>query len=171
MGAHGAQHNTYVNVLNIHERKLAASPAQVGALIDALASPRDRLSPRQVWPPMKLDRPLGVGAVGGHGPIRYVVEAYEPGRSVVFRFTGPKGFDGTHRFDVVNEGANAALRHTLAMKARGPALLSWPLLFRPLHDALLEDTLTNAERALGLEVHVMRWSPLVRLLRRMRKTA
>ena len=154
-----------MNVLNIHQRKLAASPAQVGALIDSLASPRDLLSPRDAWPPMILDRPLGDGAVGGHGVIRYIVEAYEPGRSIVFRFTEPKGFDGTHRFDVVTEGETVMLRHSLAMKTRGRAVLSWPLLFRPLHDALLEDTLTNAERALGLEVHVMRWSPLVRLLR------
>ena len=70
-------------VHNIHQRRIAAPPARVGELLDTLASGKDRLWPHERWPPMKLDTPLGIGATGGHGPIRYVVEAYDPGVQVV----------------------------------------------------------------------------------------
>ncbi len=85
-----------MKILSVHERKLDASPAEVGALINSLASPRDLLWPRDMWPRMEFDGPLGVGATGGHKPIRYSVEAYQPGQSIRFRFLGPKGFDGFH---------------------------------------------------------------------------
>jgi hypothetical protein len=57
------------------------------------------------------------------------------------------------------------LRHTLEMTTHGPALLSWPVVFRPLHDALLEDSLALAQAALGERPNVRRWSNWVRLLR------
>jgi hypothetical protein len=117
---------------------------------------------------MRLDRPLGVGAAGGHGPIRYVVERYQPGRRVVFRFTAPAGFHGTHEFAAVSGGDGDATRlvHSLAMSTGGWALISWPLVYRPLHDALIEDSLDRAERELGIGPRVpTQWSPWVRLLR------
>jgi len=73
------------------------------------------------WPAMQLDRPLGVGASGGHGPIRYRVEVYEPSRQVTFRFTAPQGFDGTHTFEVEPVGTDQTrLRHKVEMRLRGP---------------------------------------------------
>ena len=98
--------------------------------------------------------PLGVGANGGHGPIRYFVEAYTPGESITFRFTGPKGFDGFHGFELVS-GPNqrVVLRHTLSMTTHGPAVVSWPLVFRPMHDALIEDSLATAQESLGGDSH------------------
>ncbi len=74
-------------VLGIHTRTLPVSGEEIGRLIDGLAGREDRLWPGDRWPPMRLDRPLEVGASGGHGPIRYTVEAYEPGRWVRFRST------------------------------------------------------------------------------------
>ena len=59
-----------LRVLNVHDRNIAAPPDAVGALIDSLASDDDALWPSRTWPRMYLDRPLGVGAIGGHGPIR-----------------------------------------------------------------------------------------------------
>ncbi len=118
------------------------------------------------WPPMLLDRPLGVGASGGHGPVRYVVEAFRPGQRVQFRFAGPRGFNGCHRFEILPTGEHSTiLRHTLDMNAEGPALLSWPLVFRPLHDALLEDALARAQASLGKNPLVRPWSPWVKFLR------
>jgi len=156
-----------VKVLNIHERRLRASPRDVGALIDSLASSEDLLWPRHSWPRMKFDRPLGVGATGGHGPIRYFVESHDPGRSIRFRFLGPSGFDGFHGFDVVPANDDEVLlRNTLKMGAHGPALVSWPLVFGPMHDALMEDALAQAEASLGLPPEVSPWSPWVKLLRR-----
>jgi len=155
-----------VKVLNVHERELAAPAAEVGALLDGLAGLHDRLWPTDRWPPMRFDRPLGVGARGGHGPVRYDVGAYEPGRFVRFDFTGPPGFDGHHRLEVKDlaEG-RTCLRHVVEMETRGAAVLGWPLVFGPLHDALLEDALDRAEISLGLSPAGARWSPWVRLLR------
>jgi len=117
---------------------------------------------------MRLNRPLQVGATGGHGPIRYEVEAYEPGRLVRFRLHAPPGFDGFHAFEVVATGADeTTLRHVLQMTARGSALLTWPIVFRPLHDALVEDCLDRAARAIGEQPASRPWSLWVRFVRRL----
>lgn len=155
-----------MHVINIHERKLQASVAEAGALLDGLASPEDRLWPSAAWPRMKLDRPLGIGARGGHGPIRYVVETHDRGRSVRFRFTAPEGFEGGHGFDLrKDEVACSTLRHVLEMRVSCRARLSWPLIYRPLHDALIEDALDCAQTSLGEAHPTASWSTYVRLLR------
>lgn len=155
-----------MQVLNVHQRELPAEPAEVGALIDSLATENDRVWPRSSWPAMRLDRPLCVGAVGGHGPISYVVEEYRPGQMVKFRFLGPRGFEGHHWLEVAPHGNNCTvLRHTIHMTAHGTALLSWPLAIRPLHDALLEDALALAQASLGVAPIVRPWSAWVKFLR------
>ncbi|PRX47177.1 hypothetical protein B0I33_106278 [Prauserella shujinwangii] len=154
-------------VHNLHVRRLPAGEAEVGRLLDSLAGPDDVLWPVAHWPRMRLDRALGTGAVGGHGPVRYHVGAYVPGRCVRFRFTAPRGFDGFHEFSTVPLGPDETeLRHLLRIRLRTPAWLTWPLLWRPLHDALIEDSLDRAERAVRGDVRApARWSPYVRLLR------
>lgn len=155
-----------MHVLNVHEREIAAPPSAVGALLDSLASDDDRLWPRGTWPRMRFDRPLGIGASGGHGPIGYAVEDYRPGEMVRFRFLGPRGFNGHHRFEIFPLGDGATLlRHTIDMRATGPALLTWPVAIRPLHDALIEDALAQAQASLGLAPVVAPWSGWVKLLR------
>lgn len=155
-----------MKVLNLHERTLPVAAERVGTLLDQLASPHDPLWPRRFWPRMKFDRPLGVGARGGHGPIRYDVESYARSRAITFRFTGPRGFDGYHALEITAVSPNEAqVKHILAMRAHGLAQLTWPLVFRPLHDALVEDAFTTAEISLGLPPRVVRWSWRVRLLR------
>jgi len=155
-----------MKVLNIHERELEASHERVGALVDSLSSENDRLWPIHSWPRMKFDRPLGIGARGGHGPIGYVVEEYEPGQTVKFRFTRPGGFDGFHRYDVVRSAQESVLlRHTIEMTLHGSAFLTWPLIIRPLHDALLEDSLATAQASLGITPQARAWSPWVKFLR------
>lgn len=155
-----------MRVLNIHEREIAAEASVVGALLDSLASENDVLWPKASWPPMRFDRSLSVGAVGGHGPIPYVVEEFHPGQMVKFRFTGPRGFHGSHWFEVLPKGKDCVLlRHTIGMRAEGPALLSWPLFVRPLHNALLEDALALAEASVGAVPAVRPWSVWVKLLR------
>lgn len=154
-----------MEVLNVHERELRATSGQAVALIDSLASRNDMLWPWHTWPKMEFDRPLGVGAAGGHGPIRYVVEEYNPGEFVKFRFTGPKGFDGFHGYEIVSTGNVVVLRHTLKMTTHGFAILSWPIVYRPMHDALIEDSLTTAEVSLGQSPQIQSWPLRVRLLR------
>jgi hypothetical protein len=160
-----------MHVCNVHQREFPLSLAAVGSLIDSLASKEDRLWPKGKWPPMRFDRPLAVGAVGGHGPIRYSVQEYRPGHSILFRFSAPRGFHGTHRFEVDDRQGATVLRHVIEMRATGPALLSWPLFFRPLHDACLEDCMDRATVSLGIALpHPAHWSIYVRLLRTARRT-
>jgi hypothetical protein len=155
-------------VVNVHSRTFRASPDVVGRLIDTLASADDALWPADRWPAMRFDRGLVAGARGGHGPVRYTIEEYRPGRSVTFRFTRPAGFRGTHGFAVDGvAGRGSTLQHELRMEAVGLARLSWPLVFRPLHDALIEDVLDRASTALGEAHPPARWSARVRLLRRL----
>ncbi len=157
-----------MRVLNVHERRFRASPERAARLLDSLSSRQDALWPTKHWPRMRLDKPLGLGATGGHGPIRYSVVAYEPGKKVTFEFISPQGFVGTHWFEVISDGSSeTVLRHTIDMSLVGSALLSWPIAIRPLHDALVEDALTNAQVALGEQPTPVRWSPWVRLLRRL----
>jgi hypothetical protein len=150
-------------VHNVHERLLPMGPEEAGALLDSLAGgSADRLWPYGTWPPMEFDRPLQAGAKGGHGPVRYTVAAYVPGTWIRFTFTGPRGFHGFHEYAVLPVDENrTVLRHTLSMRVSGTARLSWPLAYRWMHDALLEDSLDLAEHP----TRRARWSPYVRLLR------
>ncbi|MET9956498.1 SRPBCC family protein [Streptomyces sp. NPDC006339] len=156
-----------MGVHNVHERLLTATESEVGALIDTLASGADdRLWPGTSWGPMLFDRPLGPGAVGGHGPVRYTVAGYAPGRWIRFDFTGPRGFHGFHEFAVVPVDARRTrLHHTLTMTTSGLARLTWPLAWRPMHDGCMEDALDRAELACtGTVARPARWTAYVRFL-------
>jgi hypothetical protein len=132
-----------MRVRNVHRRAIG-SPGQLGALLDGLGSDADRLWPRDRWPRLRLDGPLRIGARGGHGPVRYQVELYEPSRRIRFRFERPRGFDGTHEFCVIADPEGSAqLVHVLEARMSGAARLSWSLMFCPLHDALIEDALDS----------------------------
>jgi len=141
---------------NTHARILHAEPDALGELLDSLGSDDDRLWPVNKWPtmPMRFDRPLGVGADGGHGTIRYRVTAYEPGRRVEFTFTPGSGLEGTHELRVLPAGAGRTeLRHDLVVQPAWWMRPVTPLLIRS-HDAVLEDLLDRAQ--LAVEGHVER---------------
>jgi hypothetical protein len=153
-------------VRNIHQRKINIAAQEVGILLDSLSSNDDKLWPSESWPRMKFDKPLQAGAKGGHGPIRYFVESYQKGKSIKFRFTGPKGFDGFHEFTI--EGISSTetlLKHSLIMNSKGIAIFTWVFGFRPLHDALVEDAFDKAEMSLGISSVKKSWSGWVRFLR------
>ena len=154
-------------MLNVHERRIAASPDEVGALLADAGGPQDRTWPTAAWMPMRLGRPVAVGADGGHADIRYAVTAYEPGRLLEFTFHPPTQLVGVHRFEVERrERVGTVLRHTLEVDVRGRLRLAWLLGLRSLHGALLEDLLDRAELAVEGRVHApARWSPYVRVAR------
>ncbi len=154
-----------MRVYNSHHRELPVPPAILGALLDSLSRPDDRLWPIAAWPAMRFDRPLQVGAIGGHCPIRYTVESYVPAQAISFRFTAPIGFHGTHSFLVGLAPSGSRISHDLRMATTGIATLSWLLIFRPLHDALLEDALHRAVLACGAQEPPPQWSVWVRILR------
>lgn len=155
-----------MKIRNLHERRLPFPAERVGALIDTLATDNDQLWPGRVWPPMRFDSPLGIGTRGGHGPIRYAVEAYEPGRFARFRIDRPPCLKGAvHWFEVIPENDGSILRHVLELDCSGRAWISWPLAWRPLHDACIEDALACAEDRLELSPTRRPWSGWVRALR------
>jgi hypothetical protein len=140
-------------IRNVHTRDLGV-PA--GPFVDRM---------QELWPPawgrQEFDRPLGVGADGGHGPIRYRCTEFVPGESITFEFTD---LSGTHTLSA----AGTVLRHDLVGDFNLAQRLRWALVIRWLHDACLEDLLDNAERAAGREpAEPARWSLWVRLVRRL----
>ncbi|MBX2802106.1 MAG: hypothetical protein KTR31_30780 [Myxococcales bacterium] len=149
---------------SIHECRFAAPVQRASELLDGLSSEEDRLWPHG-WPEQRFDGPLAVGATGGHGPIRYSVEAYEPGRLVSYRFLPATGFGGRHWFEVVPLGQEVLFRHVVHGRAGLGGWLLWHGMVRWLHDALLRDALDNARRELTGCSRPTRWSPWVRVLR------
>jgi len=158
---------------NIHERHIAASAERLGAVLETLATDHDQLWPGATWAPIILDRSLEPGSRGGHDGIRYTVSAHEPGRLVEFTFDQSTGIDGTHALTVVDRGdGTSLLRHVLDGRAHGAMVVLWPVAVRWAHDALVEDAFDLAEAALGVGPEVpARWSPWVRLLRKVRAAA
>jgi hypothetical protein len=158
-----------MSILNIHERQVFCSIEQAEALLAGLASPADRLWPWDRWPAMRFDRGLQVGAVGGHGMIRYRVAEVTDTR-VVFEFSPSMGLNGTHCFELVDNGSvpgSVTFRHTIDASATGSMRVIWPLAVRPLHDALVEDALDGAEAAVdGRRVRRQPFSLRVRALQR-----
>jgi hypothetical protein len=148
-----------------HECSLACSEAQVGALLDSLGSTEDRLWPREGWPAQHLDRPLQVGAIVGHGPVRYRVEAYEQGRRVRYRFLAPRGFDGWHEFSVQSDPVGTRLLHTYNANHRGLARILWRIGMAALHDAATRDCLAKARREVEHTDDPVRHPLAVRALR------
>ena len=106
------------------------------------------LWPSPPWSPLRLSDGLNPGSTGGHGPIRYTVEAYEPGRRLRFRFEPATGADGWHEFRL----EPGRITHELQARTFGRMLILWPLAIRWLHEALIRDLFDRVERADGLAV-------------------
>jgi hypothetical protein len=132
---------------NVHAREIAAPVEVVAEILDTLGSSDDRVWASNIWvaEPVVFDRPLGVGADGGHGSIRYSVIEYEPGRRIVFAFSPDGALSGTHRFELEPLGGDRCrLTHVLEtetarwMRPLVPILIGW-------HDAMVETAFDRAE--------------------------
>ena len=154
-------------ISNVHVREIAAPAAVVGEVLDTLGSADDRLWARDIWiaEPVVFDRPLGVGAHGGHGSIRYSVIAYEPGQRIVFRFAPDGGLAGVHGFELAPVGTDRTrITHFLDAEAAAwmrplvPILIGW-------HDAMVETAFDRAEReatgSLARPTRIPRWLRIV----------
>lgn len=138
-------------IRNQHSREFHAPAKDVGSLIDSLAGENDRLWPGHLWPAMRFDRALSEGAVGGHGPIRYRVDSFQPGKTITFRFTPDNRLleaNGTHSITVEGNDSQSMLWHRLEGSVKIGGLLKWLIVVRPLHDALIEDAFDKAEMSL-----------------------
>ena len=156
-----------VGIQNAHVREIGAPTSEVGEVLDTLGSVDDRLWATDIWvaEPVVFDRPLGVGAEGGHGSIRYSVIAYEPGRRIVFRFAPGGGLAGVHGFELAPVGTERTrLTHFLDAEISGwmrplmPILIGW-------HDAMVETAFDRAEReatgSLARPTRIPRWLRIV----------
>jgi hypothetical protein len=155
-----------MQVHNVHTRELAAPAERVGPLIDGLGSDGDRLWPAERWPttPFVLEASLAVGTHVRQGGMRQVVEAYEPGRRLAFRFDPGVGLDGTHELELTPlRGGRSRLTHTLCCRLAKRLLPLYPILIRE-HDALVEDLFDRAElAATGRVERPARWPLSVRV--------
>ncbi|MEW2439951.1 DUF2867 domain-containing protein [Streptomyces caniferus] len=155
-------------IREVHSRAVRAPAETVGALLDRLGRGEDDpLFPTPAWPPMRFDRPLGVGADGGHAFVRYRVSAYEPGRRVRFDFTA--GQAGWHEFGVRPVGPDSCrVEHVLESRPSPVVALTWLLGIRLVHGAVVEEAFDNIERAAtGRPLTPARRSARVRLLSRL----
>ncbi|MCX0276574.1 SRPBCC family protein [Brevibacterium sp. CS2] len=153
-----------MRVRNRQSRDLDRPAAEVAALLSTLGTRDDGLWPVHLWFPMRLDGPPLVGAAGGHGPVRYHCTERSPD-AVTFAFDsilGSRHWRGFHRFVVVPSARGSRLVHDLELRIGPWRRLQWAVLVGPLHDAVLEDLLDRAAGVTGPP----RWSPWVRLLRR-----
>jgi hypothetical protein len=160
-----------LKITSIHTRELPVARDEVGALLDGLGSPDDRLWPTDRWPttPLELDGPLAVGTQSRQGvfpltQIRQVVDEYRPGRVVAFRFAPGLGIVGTHRLQVeALDEHRCRLAHTLEARVLPKMIPVYPILIRQ-HDALAEDLLDRAElETTGRVSHPARWPISVRI--------
>lgn len=85
----------------------------------------------------------------------------------MFYIHRPKGFIGTHGYKLEScSSSSCRLTHLLEMNTTGLAILTWPLVYRPLHDALIEDSLTRAEQFAQVpDLSPRNWSLWVKCLR------
>lgn len=155
-----------MQVANVHDRILTAPVDEVAALLATLGGARDRVWPKDRWPSMRLGGGLAEGSAGGHGPVGYRVTQVED-RVVRFSFLRPDGLHGDHWFEVIPVAGVSVLRHGLVARTTGAMRWQWPLVFRPLHDALIEDALDRAVEAVGGTPERAGWSWRVRTLRRL----
>lgn len=154
---------------NVQSRVIEAPAEVVGALLNDFGSDADVLWPKPQWGEAKLDRGLEPGSTGGHGPIRYTVTEFEPGKRVRLQFDPTIGIVGYHELRVAPRGAGRSeMTHIVDGRVTGRMRLLWPVVVRWGHEAVLHDLLDNAELAATgkLAAGKSRWSPWVRFLRK-----
>lgn len=135
-----------MKVINIHTRLIHQPKHKIAAMLATLATPEDAIIATDRWPRVFLDKGLVAGSLGGHGPIGYVVREYVPGEFVEFSFTKPLGFEGTHKFEMLElQPGMTEMKHIIHMNVRGTAILQWALVIRWLHDAFIEDAFDKVE--------------------------
>jgi len=156
-----------LKVLNIHKRILNQPKNKISELLATLSTENDRIWPKEKWPEMKFKTGIQVGTKGGHGPIRYSVEKYNPDEIIQFRFSKPNGFNGVHKFEIKElDKENTEIKHTIDMNTTGKGTLIWTFAIRSLHNALIEDGFDKLENNLSDNRKSTEWNIWVKFLRK-----
>lgn len=137
-------------------------------LLNTLSTENDKIWPKEKWPAMKFKGGIKIGAKGGHGPIRYSVEKYNPNEIIQFRFLKPIGFNGIHKFEVKElTEEKTEIKHTIDMNTIGKGTLAWILGIRSLHNALIEDGFDKLENNFSNNKKSTEWNLWVKILRKL----
>ncbi|TRX35452.1 hypothetical protein FNW52_10435 [Flavobacterium sp. ZT3R18] len=159
-----------MKVINLHTRTIHQQKVKVAELFRTLSSKNDRMLATDKWSPMLLDNGLNEGSKGGHGPIKYTVQDYNPDNYIQFQFTEPKGFNGFHQFEITELGTDVTeIKHSIVMNTTGLATLKWTLVIRWLHDAYIEDAFDKVENHFANDKKNSKWTMWVKFLRRILK--
>ena len=156
-----------MNVINIHTRVVNQPIKKIAELFETLSTETDKIWPKEKWPEMKFKDGIKVGAKGGHGPIKYVVEKYTPSEIIQFRFSKPNGFNGIHKFEITKlDKEKTEIKHTIDMNTKGKGTLIWTFAIRALHNALIEDGFDKLESNFSEHQKLSKWNFWVRSLRK-----
>lgn len=156
-----------MKVTNIHKRILEQPKEKVTKIIATLSYENDRIWPNENWPRMKFKNGIKAGVKGGHGPIRYSVEKYNPEKIIQFHFHKPIGFNGIHKLEINEIDLNKVeVTHTIDMETTGKSTFLWLFAIRALHDALLEDAFDKLENNFLTDKKTTKWSFWVKFLRK-----
>jgi len=116
---------------------------------------------------MKFKDGIQVGAKGGHGPIKYSVEKYNPNKIIQFRFIKPNGFNGIHKFEITElDKEKSEIKHTIDMNTTGKGTFIWIFAIRSLHNALIEEGFDKIENNFSDNQRSTEWNMWVKFLRK-----
>jgi len=156
-----------LKIINIHRRIIYQKENLIAEIFNSLATKNDRIWPIGKWPKMKFKDGVKVDSVGGHGPIRYSINKYVVGKYIEFKFLSPTGFNGIHKFEILEIDSNKTeLKHTIDMNISLVTFINWFFIVRPLHDALLEDALDRVENVFLEKKKSSKWNLWVVFLRK-----
>jgi len=156
-----------LKVLNIHKRTLNQPKSRIVELLKTLSTDNDKIWPKENWPAIKFKGGIKVVVKGGHGPIRYAVEKYNPNELIQFKFSKPTGFNGIHKFELEELDKNKTeIKHTIDMNAKGKGIFIWAFAIRSLHNALIEDGFDKIENNLSDSKKKTEWNFWTKLLRK-----
>ncbi|MEO6348289.1 MAG: hypothetical protein ABIO60_10320 [Aquaticitalea sp.] len=155
-----------MKVINLHRRIIHQSMESVSGLLQTLATKEDKIWPFEHWPAIRFRDGLTVGSQGGHGLIGYTIIEYELRKSIKFKFTKPKGFNGAHQLVIIpSDSKSVEIVHRIEMQTSGFATTFWLLAVRWLHDALIEEAFDKLESNFSNENNRITYSLWVRFLR------
>ncbi len=156
-----------MKVINIHKRVLNQPRSRITELLETLATDDDKIWPKEKWPTMKFKDGIKIGSKGGHGPIKYCIERYNPSEIIEFRFLKPHGFNGIHKFELTElTKEKTEIKHTIDMYTSGKGTLLWILGIKSLHNALIEDGFDKLENNFVEHQKSTKWNFWVRFLRK-----
>ena len=159
-----------MRVINIHKRTINQPKENVSKLFKTLATSGDLVWPYENWPAIRFRDGLQVASKGGHGRIRYTIIEFIAGENIMFQFSKPEGFVGTHelRIEEINK-TKTQISHKIKVNTSFKATLLWVFVIRWLHDALIEDAFDKVENYFLTEKKETKHNNWVKLLREVYK--